>query len=345
MGTIPTCERLVTALTKETAYGTAIVDGSLLNMFHLINPDLPELSLDTVDDRDFIKGHEFLDQNTQFKILFQDARFALTGIPLSAEFLGWLIAAAMGNITSAQIMTSGDYDHTAKIQDKCTDDQLPSRTFGVIWSGSSTVNRKYKGAVVESFTIRVTEKGFVTCDVTFMMDGTETSGSGIALPAAFHSANFYFGVDNTLKFEDFGVALVDESAKFAGLEITYNNNHLLDEAKNQSLKTQTSIPELRMGDRTIEASLTLYGDETSPELADALAGTRKVIELTVTGPTLSGGNASSMIITLPQIIWTPAGRGFDGTKRTLTFNHLFFNDSTEATPLKIKTTTRDVAYQ
>lgn len=344
MGVIPTCVRLVTALTKETAYGTGIADGSLDKMFHIINPDLPEITLDTIDDQAFIRGHEFLDDNTAFKILFQNVTFSLTGVPLSAEFLGWLLAAAMGNITSAQIMTSGDYDHTAKIQDKCTSDQLPSRTLGLLYAGSLSVSKKYTGCVIDSWTIRITEKGFVTCDVSFITDGKELDGSAITVPTAFHSENFYFGVDNTLKYADFEASLVDNSAKFAGMEITYNNNHLVEEAKNRSLKTQTSLTELRMGDRTIEVSLTLYIDETDQAYIDALAATRKVIELTVTGPTLSGGNDSDMVITIPQARWIPAGRTFDGTKRTISFNHMLYNDSTEGTPLKIKTTTRDVVY-
>ena len=47
-----------------------------------------------------------------------------------------------------------------KILDRCVSDQLPSRSLGVLWAGSPTVNKKYAGAVIDSFTIRVTEKGF-----------------------------------------------------------------------------------------------------------------------------------------------------------------------------------------
>ena len=92
MGVIPTCVRLVTALTKETAYGTGIADGSLDKMFHIINPDLPEITLDTIDDQAFIRGHEFLDDNTAFKILFPNFTFSFTGFPLSAVFLVWLFS-------------------------------------------------------------------------------------------------------------------------------------------------------------------------------------------------------------------------------------------------------------
>ena len=344
MAVIPICERIVTSLTKESAFGVAIEDSGLDKMFHIMNPDLPEITLDTMDDMALIKGHEFLDDVNAFKVLFQNVKFSLTGIPLSAEFCGWLMASAMGNITSAQISSSGDYKHTAKIQDRCISDQLPSRTLGLLWDQSASANKKYAGAVVDSFTIRINEKGYVTCDVSFITDGTEVSGSGIAVPSKFHSTNFWYGLDTSLKYADFGSTTVDNTAKLAGLEITFNNNLAVDEAKNKSFATKTKLPELRMGDRTIEISLTMYVNETDQAYIDSLAAKRKVIQVIVTGNTLTGNNKADLVIDIPQARWIPAGKGFDGSYRTLTFGHLLYMDDTLKTPLQITTTTRDAAY-
>ena len=348
MAVIPICERIVTALTRETAYGTPIADTALVNMFHLINPDVPDISLDTVDDRAFLKGHEFLDDDSAYKILFQDVQFNLTGIPLSAEFAGWLMASAMGRVTSAQIGTTGDYIHTGKILDRCASDQLPSRSLGVLWSGSPTVNKKYAGAVVDSFTIRVTEKGFVTCDVSFMTDGTEEDGSAIAVPSTFHSTNFYYGLDCVLEYADFvtggAAVLVDKSSEIASFELTYSNNLLVDEAKMQTLATDTKLPELRLGDRTIEISLVLYSNEASQPYLDALASTMKAVRFTIGGTPLSGGTNADLVFDIPRVRWTPTGRGFDGTKRTITLGHMIYMDPTLDTPLQMKATTRDSAY-
>ena len=344
MPVIPICERIVTSLTKEASYGVAVADGSLANMFHIINPDVPEVTLDTVDDSAFLKGHEFLEDDSAYKILFQNVRFSLTGIPLSAEFCGWLIASAMGKIVSAQVVLTGDYKHTAKILDRCVSDQLPSRSLGVLWAGSPTVNKKYAGAIVDSFTIRVTEKGFVTCDVTFMTDGTETSGAGISVPAEFHSSNFYYGLDSELEYADWGSPLVNKSSEIASFELTYNNNLLVDEAKMTTLATDTKLPELRVGDRTIEIAMTLYSNEAGQPYLDALASKRKAVRFTIGGTTLQGGTKADLVIDIPQVRWTPTGRGFDGTKRTITLGHMLYMDKVLKTPLQIAVTTRDAAY-
>ncbi len=106
MGTIPQCNRLITALTDETAYGTATVDGSLITMYHLIDPALSEPTMDVIDDADLIKGHEFLEDPNAYKILFTNQRLTLSNIPASAEFLGWLLARAMGNVATVEIPAS-----------------------------------------------------------------------------------------------------------------------------------------------------------------------------------------------------------------------------------------------
>ena len=347
MAVIPICERIVTSLSKETTYGAAIADGSLTKMFNIINPDMPEISQDIIDDRAFLKGHEFLQDPNAYKILFQNVQFSLTGIPLSAEFCGWLIASAMGKVVSTQIGATTDYTHVAKIQDRCNSDQLPSRTLGLLWAGSKAVNKKYAGAVVDSFTIRINEKSYVTCDVSFITDGTENDGKAITVPATFHSTNFWYGLDSELKYADFtdpATTLVDQTAKIASIEITYNNNLLVDEAKMQTLATDTKLPELRMGDRTIEISLTLYVNETDQAYIDALSAKRKAIQVTLVGNVLSTPTKSNLVIDIPQARWMPTGKGFDGTKRTLTLGHALYMDSILKTPLQISVTTKDTAY-
>ena len=349
MAVIPICERIVTSLNKETAYGTPLGDSALTKAFNIINPDLPEVSQDVIDDMAFLKGHEFLQDPNAYKILFQNVNFSLTGVPLSAEFCGWLIASAMGKMVSAQVGSTTAYTHTAKILDRCVGDQLPSRTLGLLWAGTTAVNKKYAGAVVDSFTIRINEKSYVTCDVSFVTDGTEASGSAISVPTAFHSTNFWYGLDAELSYANYvagmtPATLVDTTAKLASLEITYNNNLLVDEAKMQTLATDTKLPELRVGDRTIEISLTLYVNETDQAYIDALSGKRKAIQVKVVGNVLNTTTKSDLVINIPQARWMPTGKGFDGTKRTLTLGHALYMDKLLATPLQIKTTTLDAAY-
>ncbi len=343
MGTLPQCNRLITSLTDETAYGTATVDGSLTTMYHLVDPVLSEPSLDVIDDTDLIKGHEFLSDPNAYKVLFTNQRLTLSNIPANAEFLGWLLARAMGSVSSAEIVTSGDFIHTNKVLDKCAvGDQLPSSTITIGWSGTVAVNRTYKGCIVESFTIRINQKGRVIVDCVIVTDGSEVSGAGVSIPAAFASTSFYFGFDAILKYADFGSGLAVQTPKLRGFELTYNNNLLIDEAKDKTFATQTVLPELRLGDRTIEANLTILADETDDEYIDGLATQRQVVEVTVGGVTLPGANAADLVILIPQAIWQVTGKGFDGSRRTITLAHKMFMDSTEGSPLTIKVTNDDI---
>lgn len=344
MGTLPQCNRLITSLTDETAYGTATADGSLIIMYHLVDPVLSEPSLDVIDDVDLIKGHEFMSDPNAYKILFTNQRLSLSNIPANSEFLGWLLARAMGSVASAQIAASGDWTHTNKVLDKCAvGDQLPSATITIGWSGTVAVNRTYKGCIVESFTLRINQKGRVIVDCVIVTDGSEVDGSGVTIPAAFASTSFYFGFDAILEYEDFGVGLVVETTKLRGFELTYNNNLLIDEAKDKTFATQTVLPELRLGDRTIEASLTILADEQATEYADGLSTQRKVVQVTVGGVTLAGGNNADLVILIPQAQWMVTGKGFDGSRRTITLAHKMYLDSTEGSPLTISVVNRDVA--
>jgi len=312
-------------------------------MYHLVDPALSEPSMDVIDDTDLIKGHEFLSDPNAYKILFTNQRLSLSNIPANAEFLGWLLARAMGNVASAEIPTaSGDFVHTNKVLDKCAvGDQLPSATITIGWSGTVAVNRTYKGCIIESFTIRINQKGRVIVDCVIVTDGSEVSGAGVTIPAAFASTSFYFGFDALLKYADFGVGLVDNTTKLRGFELTYNNNLLIDEAKDKTFATQATLPELRLGDRTIEASLTILGDETDDEYVDGLATQRKLVEVTVGGVTLPGSNAADLVILIPQAQWQVTGKGFDGSRRTITLAHKMYLDATEGTPLKIDVTNDD----
>jgi hypothetical protein len=347
MSTLPQCQRFVTALTDETAYGTAIVDGSMTAMFHLVEPAFGNLSFDIQDSKDLVKGHEFNDAAADaWQIIFQDGEIPFSNVPLSAEFVGWMSASLLGTQVSSQVGTTVDYDHIAKLMDKCVDgDQLPSRTIGIVYSGSTAVNKKYKGCVANSGTIRVVDKGRVTGDLSFLTDGTESDGSSIAIPASFDSENFYFGSGGvTLEYDDFGGTYADESAKLRSFELTMTNGLLLDEAKTASFATLTNIDELRTGTREITCTLTLLVDESSQEYADAVAGTEKMVKLTVAGPTLAGANDADMIIEIPRARWMAPVKGYDGTRRTIAVTHDFYWDTTADTPVSIQVTTGDPAY-
>lgn len=344
MGTRPECNVLVTALTKETAYGTATADGSLLSKFHLMEPAVSEPALETTDDNDLLKEHEFPEATAAYKILFTDHIFDLANIPASAEFLAWILARAFGLTTSSQIATSGDYNHVAKLLAVCTADQLPSSTIGVVWKGSTAVSRKYKGVVPDNLTIRLQDRGRLIVGTRLISDGDEADGSGIAVPATFKSANFLFGKDGLLEIGDAGGGLTDYSDIFRSFEFTLNNNLDVESAKRFTLNTDTVLPELRVGRRTIAVTLTLKADEEHVLYkTKAKTAVLQHLKLTVDGPALAGGNDADFILDIPRCMLKFRRKPFDGTLRTIEFEVVPFYSSADASPIITTVTTRDAA--
>ena len=341
MGSRPQCNRFVTSMTDETAYGTAAADGAMTAMFSLVDPVLADTSQDITDDTDLLKGHEFrLDENA-YDVLFNNRSIPMTNVPASAEFLAYLFASALGDVSTSQLDTSGDYEHTIKIMDVCSDGaQLPSRTIGLLYSGSSSLNMKYKGCVVDTLTLRATDRGRVTVDVTWVTDGTENDGSGISVPANFHSTSFYFGKDCDILEDVYGGTLASFKSILRGFELTINNNLDVDAAKNTNWQTSGALPKLEFGTREITCTLTLLGDETTAQYVHAAANDMMMSQFQLLGPTLAANDADCLI-DFPRHIWQIGAKAFDGNERTFQLNYAMFFDATEASPIKVTVITAD----
>ena len=59
MATRPQCTKFAATFVKETAYGTAVANGSITQRYDPQEPILLGLTKTKVDDGDRIKGHEF----------------------------------------------------------------------------------------------------------------------------------------------------------------------------------------------------------------------------------------------------------------------------------------------
>jgi len=342
MGSRPQCERLVGSLTDETSYGTATVDGSLTEMFSLVDPVFADHSQDIQDDRDLLKGHEWLEDVNAYEVIFDNRSIPLTNIPASAEFMAYVIASALGDVASAAQDT--EYQHTILPMDICADGaQLPSRTFGILFSGTSALNTKYKGCCVDSVTIRGSDRGRITMDVTWVTDGSESDGSSISVPASFHTSSFYFGKDVEIKEDTYAVgSLSSFKTILRSFELTINNNLLVDEAKATNWATAAVLPKLEYGVREITMSLSLLGDETTAQYVHAADQDMMVSELTLGGPTLTTNDADT-IITFPKHLWEIGPKSYDGTERIFQLDYALFYDSTETAPIKFEITTADAA--
>lgn len=338
MSTIPQAIRFITSLDAETAYGTAIVDGSMTEMYNLVDPAFGEVNFDYEDDSDFLKGHEFMENVSARVQLFKNSSFAMSNVPANSEMAGWLFGAALGDVTTTG---TGPYVHTCIIQDAGTGLQLPSRTIAISYVGSTAKARKYKGGVINDLTLRVDKKGRSTFDFNMTTDGDESSGSGISIPAAFTSQNFFYGKNAKFEWCDDGGTYADNSGLVRSFEFTLNNNLLLDEAKAKHLGTGLNIDELWFETREMNFSIVVNADETTTDADgdiiydDFLNQTLKEFKFTMTAGT------TSLEIELPKMVWGVATKGYEGPRRTLTLEPALFYDTAISSPISVVVTNGD----
>ena len=264
---------------------------------------------------------------------------------MAAEFIAWSLARALGNYTPTIIGGGPNYSHVNKLQDVCASAQLPSASIGILYSGSAANNRKYEGCVINTWTLRVTDRGRITIDVTFFTNGSEATGASIAFPSTFASKNYYRGKDVTAKWDDFGGSLATEN--FLELEITINNNLARDEAKEDQLSTTGDLPLLEMGTREITVRKVVKGNELSQDYIDALAGTKKFEEYIILGKDLGNGDLASTTILLPEASWTlgSPSKAYRGTRRVMEIISRLHHNVAEDSPITVTTNTADVDYR
>jgi hypothetical protein len=338
LSTIPQAIRFITSLDSESAYGTAIVDGSLTEMYNLVDPAFGEVNFDYEDDSDFLKGHEFMENVSARVQLFKNSSFAMSNVPANSEIAGWLFGAALGDVTTTG---AGPYVHECIIQDAGTGLQLPSRTIAICYEGSTSNNRKYKGGVINDMTYRIDKKGRSTFDFNMTTDGDESSGSGVAIPAAFTSTNFHYGKNAVFEWCDDGGTYADNSAIVRSFEFSMNNNLLLDEAKAKHLGTGLNIDELWFDTREYTFSIVVNADELTTDAdgdviyTDFLNQTLKEFRVTMTSGT------TSVVIELPKMVWGVATKGYEGPRRTLTLEPALFYDTAVSSPIVVTVTNGD----
>lgn len=338
MSTIPQAIRFITSLTEETAYGTAIADGAMTKMYNLVDPAFADVSFDYEDDSDFLKGHEFMENVSARVQLFKNTSMALSNVPANAELAGWLFSSALGDVTTSG---AGPYVHECIIQDAGTGLQLPSRTVAISYVGSTTVAQKYKGAVISDLTLRADKKGRVTFDFGMTMDGTESDGSGISIPASWASQNFFYGKDAVIEWCDNGGTYADNSGIVRSFEFSLNNNLLVDEAKAKKLGTGLNLDECWFETREMTFSIVVNADETTADAdadviyTDFTNQTLKQCRFTLTSGT------TSLEIELPKMVWGVAAKGYEGPRRTLTLEPALYYDTSVSSPIVVTVTNGD----
>jgi len=120
----PQCNQFATTFTKETAYGTAVANGSINKRYDPQEPIILGLVKTKVDDADKIKGHEFPSDPTNKDIVVARDITVPFSFDSSVELLGLLGAIFFGADSVTGSMPN--FVHTYKAANLCTLDQFPS---------------------------------------------------------------------------------------------------------------------------------------------------------------------------------------------------------------------------
>lgn len=218
----PQCNRIVLTDTKEAAYGTAVVNGSILDRFDPREPITLSPTKEKVDDSERIKGHEFPeDPQNQDIIIARDLSFPFS-FDASLEVLGNLFASAFGANSVAG--STPNFTHTQKIADLCVSDQFPSVSWMLGLVGDTKSFLKVKGLIVNDLSFSLDGQGFLGISGTAMCDGTLLAETGYSFPIQEVAVDYLVGtqadflmavaaldVDACIVEDDSGVSFVDET--------------------------------------------------------------------------------------------------------------------------------------
>lgn len=292
---------------KEAAYGTAVADGAILQMYPLAEPSLAEVVKERVYDEEHIKGHEFPMDDAQMTEIWRDATVPLV-FPATAEICGLLFAQAFGanNTTGA-----GPYTHTITAQDGRTSDQLPSISFVQGTRGQTATYEKYKGCIPNEVRFAVENRGRINVASTYFTDGSEADASAFSIPASFATQTPLFGKNSTFQMGNAGGALTDFSSLLRGFEVVWNNNLSREDAHGM-INDGVNLTTLRFGTRSLSVIVRIWGSKGDAFYSsDFLSDTLKDVELKVVN------GSSSVTFNIDRCIIESVRDSFDDIRNVL----------------------------
>lgn len=313
---------------KETAYGTAVADGSITKLYPLAEAVNPEVTRERIYDDEQIKGHEFAMDTAQETVLFQDATVPVS-FPASAETAGLLYSLGLGALSTSG---AGPYVHTITAQNGTTSDQLPSTSFVVGTRGQTATYYKYKGCVVNELKFAVENRGRAALTGTFFTDGSEASASSFSVPSTVTATTPFWGKNATFKLADAGGSLTDYSSLLRSFEVTLNNNLSRDDA-HKLIAAGTSLTALRFATRSMSFSVKIWGSKGDAfYTTDFLTDVLKYAQLKVT-------NGSNDYITFDfnRCVITDVKPTFEDIRNVLdiTFKPFVITASTGISPVTV----------
>lgn len=254
---MPTPRSLRTAISlinKETTFGTAIADGSLLKWIPVTEADFAKIDQTFRTDDDEINGYAGATEHQ-----LESKMGSLTRkMNASVEVIASLLALQLGNVTTTG--SADPWSHSAAWPNICTL-SMPSLSFveGLICSGATATQWLYKGMVIDSQTIEVNGKGAVIHTVNFKTDGSETAKAAFVFPTTPEVLTKLLGSHLVLQLGP-PAGLVDISSLIRSFKITINSSAVVP----PNISSATLVPEFQFGDKSpsIEVDFVIKADKS-----------------------------------------------------------------------------------
>jgi hypothetical protein len=326
------------SLYQEPAYGStsAIDDNLLTQMFEQNEPGILQPSWEWFTDQEFIKGHEFMEDQNKRTLVAQDMSIPFN-FPSSLESIGLLYSLAMGTaVTSTGV---GYNEHVSKLLAACTTENLPSTKWMLGLSGTTETYMRVKGVVLNEIRLVMDAHGWLTVSGTAYSDGDATNVPGFTFPAAFTTSDFVTGTQCGFVSADYGSTFTNHNSVLRGFDFGINNNHDLADARSNIAAASTLLSDPRFGNRDFTCTVTVQGHQGDEFWDDAMAGTTKVMQISATK------NANKLITVLfPKCTIQNVTPGFDGLRDTLELEYGMYFSTSESSPIVVTVRNDSTGY-
>lgn len=327
--------QLAYSLKKQAAVGTPLSSADLSKSIRLKKTPLPELSTETLDDRDrYSRGNEWaLEQKVErHGITFSFAT------DLDSHSAGFMFAFALGQVSSATSSTLS-YTHTMKPKDLEDDKSLPVTTFALSLHPDGP-KKKLRAMACDSVELNLTTKD--RAEITSSWKGSgELTATTMTMPTSLVSQDYLRGGDVQFMLGT-GATLVDCSQALETFKIGFKNN--IPDDKKYRFGGGLYASEFSVGKRDVDLTFRLRMDKDNWDEIDALRDqTKKSIELSITGSAIDS-EYEKITINVPNILFKEVKLAESGEEIVVDITAKTLYDQSLDAPFSVEIVNTDASY-
>lgn len=329
---------------KQSAYGTAEADGSLIKSGFIKGPDLADRVPRLIrDNSQFGRGDEFSHgQEVEAWDLTLARNFDLTSL-----MAGLFSAFGLGAVATTQpdaINDPGVYDHAITPQSAASSVQLPQLTIVEEALSLTGIKKKIQDLVVADFTI--SGSGVDRLQIQANLKGSgQWANSTMAMPT-ITAARFLRMKDVKFELGLYGQALTDVSSRLKTFSFKWDNKLLDDDGYFPGSGLFRGRHEFSDREGTLDFDLLVETDGQELDRLDA--NTNLAVTITAEGEVLPGatGFKHTLTIDLPDVHYRIVGKKYVDGKLCygIAANINFDDGGAVLYPVKITVRNDQVSY-